>query len=282
MNNTVRAVESPELDDWLITAFNAARSGSGKLLDAYAELVKGRWDGPPPAVEAPARDSEREIRRILYEAFPDHPVHVGEGPAPGETADYFWRADPLDGARAFRRGSPFFSVSLSLVGRNQEGNHETVLGVVLAPVLMEMFWAVSGGGSFQCRQVPGIGLCEGPISVSDCGRCEEAAVRTGLPDGAPAQGQREASARVLGVAQSLTAEESSSLGLAYVAAGRAEGFFQAVPDPWGTAAGALLVTEAGGRVTGMAGGESHAGEGTGILATNSLLHRKLMELLGGG
>ncbi|MDR3153348.1 MAG: inositol monophosphatase [Deltaproteobacteria bacterium] len=269
-----------DLDDCLITAFNAARTGASKLLDACADLAKARWEGPPEDAGAPARDSEREIRRVLYEAFPDHPVFVGDGPSRQEAPELFWRAEPLDGAWAFLKGSPFFSVSLSLVGKGHDGDPSALLGVVLAPALMEMFWAVTGGGAFQWRQVPGVGRCEGPVSVSDCGRAEEAAARTSLgiagPEGLAAR------RRVLDAVCGLTAEDSSSLSLAYVATGRAECHFQAGSDPWALAAGALLVTGAGGKVTGLTGERYRPGEGGGILASNGLLHGKFSELLSGG
>ncbi|MDR1037229.1 MAG: hypothetical protein LBT40_11890 [Deltaproteobacteria bacterium] len=279
MTITESAVKALDLDDCLITAFNAARMGASRLLDAYADQVKGRWDGPVSSAEVPARDSEREIRKIIYEAFPDHEIYAGEGPPHGEYPEAFWRADPLDGAWSFGRGSPFFSISLSLVHKGSDGGYETLLGVVLAPVLMELFWAVAGGGAFQWRQVPGIGLCEGVISVSDCGRTEEAAVRTALAD--PGSGGHGPRARVQEAVRALAAEESVSLGLAYVAGGRAEAFFRPGGDPWAAAAGALLVSEAGGRVSAMDGGDYRPGGEDGILATNGLLHARLAGILGG-
>ncbi|MDR1081190.1 MAG: hypothetical protein LBQ79_09595 [Deltaproteobacteria bacterium] len=279
MGHTESAVAALDLDDCLITAFNAARLGSSRLLDAYADQVKGRWEGPAASADGPGRDSERAVRAILYESFPDHRVYVGEGPLPGEDPDIFWRADPLDGAWSFGHGSPFFSVSLSLVHKGASGSYETLLGVVLAPVLMELFWAVAGGGAFQWRQVPGIGLCEGPISVSDCGRVEDAAVRTGLMP--PGPRGRAPHVRVQKAVKALAAEESCSLALAYVAGGRAEGFFRTSGDPWGLAAGAILVSEAGGRVSAMDGGGYRPGADGGILATNGLLHGKLEEILAG-
>ncbi|MDR1314338.1 MAG: hypothetical protein LBQ12_11755 [Deltaproteobacteria bacterium] len=277
MARSENAVKALDMDDCLITAFNAARTGAGRLLDAYADHAKGRWEGRAPSSEGPGRDSERELRRTVYEAFPDHPIYVKGGPPPGEAPDLFWVADPLDGPWSFRRGSPFFAVSLALVGKGPSGGPETLLGVVLAPVLMELFWAISGGGAFQWRQVPGIGLCEGPISVSDCGRLESAAVRTGLA--APGPEGREPLKRVQDAAMALAAEESASLSLAYVAGGRAEGYFQGEGGLWSAAAGALLVSEAGGKVTGMNGDPYLPGEEGGILATNGILHGKLAEIL---
>jgi myo-inositol-1(or 4)-monophosphatase len=282
MGHTGTAERNVDLDDCLITAFNSARVASSRLLDAFAEQVRGRWDGPAPEADGFARSSEREIRKIIYEAFPEHPVYVGGGPAEGEDPELYWLATPLDGARSFRRGSPFFSVSLALMGRGAAGAPEPLLAGVQAPVLMEMYWAVQGEGSFQVRQVPGIGMCEGPVSVSDSGRAAEAAVLTGfIPDPPQAAESRAASRRMSESVMSLSAEESSSLGLAYVAAGRAEGFYLLHCDPWTLEAGALLVSEAGGKVTEPAGERRVPGGGGAILASNTILHWKLMEILAG-
>jgi fructose-1,6-bisphosphatase/inositol monophosphatase family enzyme len=268
-----------DIDDCMITAFNATRSGSSRLLDAFAALLNGRWDGPPSDGKGAYSDSEREIRRILYECYPEHPVYVGESPPAGDPPGLFWRADPLDGTGAFLRGSPFFAVSLSLLERSPEGEVSPLIGVTLAPALMEMFWAVKGAGAFLCRQVPGTGICEGPVSVSDCGRPESSSVKTGVSGGVR---DREGSSRILESVRAFSAEESVSLALAYVAGGRADAFFQKESDPWLTAAGALMVTEAGGRATRLDGSDFRPGEEGGILATNGLLHRTLSTLVNGG
>ncbi|MDR1039834.1 MAG: inositol monophosphatase [Deltaproteobacteria bacterium] len=282
MVSTQSAVKAPDLNDCLITAFNAARIASSRLLDAYMDQLKGHWEGPPGDPGGPMRDSEREIRRLLYEAFPDHQIYVGEGPERGKAPELFWMVDPLDGAWSFGRGSAFFAVSLSLIGKGPAGAHEPLLGVIMAPVLMEMFWSVAGEGAFQCRQVPGIGLSEGPVSVSDTGRPEEAYVRTALPGPGSGGGGKLAARRLQDSARAVAAEESVSLSLAYVAAGRADGFYLHDCGLWAPAAGAMLVSEAGGKVTGLSGDDYRPEDGGGLLASNGILHWKFLESVSEG
>ena len=149
-----------------------------------------------------------------------------------------------------------------------------------------MFWATRGGGAFHVQQVPGIGLTEGPIFVSDAGKPRGAVVKTALPGkGLMDDGEeRSFDASIRHMQEEVGAlgcEASASLNMAYVAAGRAEGYFESNLNPLSAAAGYLVVSEAGGKVSDYQGKPFGLTEPQDILASNRLLHDKFVEILGG-
>ncbi len=192
-----------------------------------------------------------------------------EGGARGGDARRLWIVDPLDGTVNFLHGIPFWCVSIGVVEAG-----ELVAGVVHAPALDETFSAARGKGCF---------LNGTPVKVADTAQLSDAVLASGfgyrldeLPDtnldNWAALTLASAGTRRLG---------SAALDLAYVACGRFDGFFELHLNPWDVAAGALLVTEAGGRVTDYRGSPALDAflHGRSILATNSRLHDALRSKL---
>lgn len=177
-----------------------------------------------------------------------------------------WIIDPIDGTTNFAHSLPFVATS---VGLWHEGR--VLLGVVNAPVLGECFWAVRGGGAFRDGE---------PLCVSDREPLEQAVVATGFPytisedvDTVLAR-LRKALVTTRGVRRC----GAAAIDLAFVASGRFDAFYEADLKPWDTAAGWLLVEEAGGRVTGF-DGAPYDFSNEGILASNGRVHEAMREVL---
>ncbi|MDX2284299.1 MAG: inositol monophosphatase family protein [Bacteroidia bacterium] len=182
------------------------------------------------------------------------------------TNEYVWVIDPIDGTSNFTHGVPHFCISLAL-----QAAGSTVLGYVYEPVSGRLFHAVLGGGAW---------LDGTPIRVSRRPMMAEGLIATGFPyqRHARLEAHLRAVDRVVHQAHGLRRMGSAALDLAYVAAGRYAGYFEYSLNPWDVAAGALLVTEAGGQVTDYRGGAAY-GSGAEIVATNGLIHAELLGLL---
>jgi myo-inositol-1(or 4)-monophosphatase len=180
-----------------------------------------------------------------------------------------WIIDPLDGTTNFAHGFPFVCTSVALFD-----GHEVVCGIVNAPLLGQCFTAGRGLGAF---------VNDTPLAVSGVARLEEALVATGFPY-AVRENMGEIMAdmeTVLATTQGIRRPGSAALDLAFVAAGRFDAFYEIGLNPWDVAAGWLLVTEAGGRVTTYRpDGPYHLGDFR-ILASNGTLHEPMRSLLAG-
>jgi myo-inositol-1(or 4)-monophosphatase len=224
--------------------------------------------------------AQKTIVSLIRQTFPDHGIlaeekmdsEVGEGakgrgPTPQETATYRWIIDPLDGTVNFAHGFPMFCVS---IGFEAEGVIE--YGVVYEPLRDELFEAVRGEGAWLNRSKR--------LQVSGVDRLNEALVATGFPydirERLPETLDRMG--RVLASSQGLRRAGSAALDLAYVAAGRMDAFFEENLKPWDTAAGILLVTEAGGAVSTFSG-EPYSIFSNNIASSNGVLHRDIVDLL---
>lgn len=212
------------------------------------------------------------IVRELTTAFPGYSVLSEENPRVVDWADPTptWVIDPLDGTSNFVRQIPIFGVSIGLVAAG-----EVHLGVIHDPLRGESFFAERGGGAFRRS---GRGRAK-RVQVSVLDDLADAAIGMGWPrDPALRQRVNDATARVGAACQTLRATGSAALGFAYVACGRFDGLYHLALQPWDVAAGALLVVEAGGRLTLPNGGEWRLGEGQ-VVASNGVLHSALVETL---
>jgi len=213
-------------------------------------------------VTAADREAEAFIMGRISQAHPDHAI-VAEESAPRATdATHRWIIDPLDGTTNFVHGYPFFAVSLAL-----EVEGELRVGVVHAPMMNETFRAERDGGAF----LNGVS-----IGVSRVSRLIDSLLATGFAYDRwerPRNNLREFGALTM-ASQGVRRGGAASLDLAYVAAGRLDGYWEMGLAPWDVAAGALLVEEAGGRVTDLGGGDRWR-DGSEILATNGPLHEPL-------
>jgi myo-inositol-1(or 4)-monophosphatase len=189
-----------------------------------------------------------------------------EGSAREAGSGWRWYVDPLDGTNNFARGYPMVAVSLAL-----QRDGDAVVGVVFDALRGESFWTELGAGAW----------CErGPLAVSAAATLSDALVATGFPydkhesavDNVANFGR--VAKRVMGIRRG----GSAALDLAYVAAGRLDGFWELKLSPWDTAAGVLLVAEAGGEVSRIDGTAYVPGD-VDLVATNGRIHNALRELL---
>jgi myo-inositol-1(or 4)-monophosphatase len=225
--------------------------------------------------------SQETIISFIHQTFPDHGILAeedldkGEGQVgaglpslydSGPPSTYRWIIDPLDGTVNFAHGFPLFCVSIAF-----EAAGVVEYGVVFDPLREELFEASRGGGAFLNRR---------PLKVSRVDRLERALVATGFPydirERLPETLARMG--RAMATSQGLRRAGSAALDLCYVAAGRLDGFFEENLKPWDTAAGMLLVAEAGGMVSTFAD-TPYSLSSKNILASNSLIHHDLVEIL---
>ncbi|MBO0739654.1 MAG: inositol monophosphatase, partial [Alphaproteobacteria bacterium] len=177
-----------------------------------------------------------------------------------------WIVDPLDGTTNFLHGIPHFAISIAL-----ERDREIVAGVVYEPIRDEMYWAEKGVGAY---------VNDRRLRVSARRHLGEAVIGTGMPFGPGAEPRvyMASLASVMAATAGIRRMGSAALDLAYVAAGRFDGFWEFGLQPWDIAAGILLVREAGGYVSDMAGGHDMMVSGD-VLAANDHLHLPLAALV---
>jgi myo-inositol-1(or 4)-monophosphatase len=212
------------------------------------------------------RWSEAVIIQTIREKFPHH-LFLSEETLQQETnGDYRWIIDPLDGTTNYIHGFPMFSVSIAL-----EYQNEMILGVVFDPLRDELFQAVKGRGSY---------LNNRRISVSDITLAENSLIATGFPF--RKKGMiglyLEAFRRIFEKVSDIRRAGSAAIDLAYIAAGRLEGFFELNLSPWDIAAGSLLIREAGGIVTDFDGGDKYLSTGN-IVAGNNEIHLDILKII---
>ncbi len=251
----------------MIRAADKASRGLKRDFGEVENLQVSR-KGPADFVSAADLKAERILREELRRARPDYGFLMEES---GETlgrdaAGRRWIVDPLDGTTNFLHGLPHFAISIALA----EGD-QLIAGIVYDPVKDDLFYAEKGIGAY---------LNDRRIRVSGRVRLDEALLATGIPF--MGCGGEEPFLWELDSAMRKTAGVrrwgAAALDLAYVAAGRFEGFWERGLAPWDVAAGILLVREAGGYVTAIDNSPVHL-EGRSILAANDRLHGRLVQLL---
>ncbi len=253
-----------------------------RILPESAAAKEVRHKGPTDLVTRADYEAERLITRRIRERFPDHRLLAEEGAARGDAtssgavgamgsgAAPRWLIDPVDGTANFAHGIPWFAISIAL---EERGTVQS--GVVAVPPLGEFFVGERGRGAYLIvgNAAPARLAVSG---VHDLGR---ALLATGLPP-EPTRSRHIASIPPLLVRSLEVRIMGAAAGhLAYVAAGRLDAFWEPNLNPWDVAAGILLVEEAGGRVTDLAGRPLRAIGGD-VLATNGALHAAMMELVG--
>jgi len=256
----------------LSVATRAAKKAGELLMEHLGRLRDVRYKSVRDPVSEADTASEALIADIIGRAFPsdgflgEEDVSGSSGRAGGSGRR--WVVDPLDGTVNYAHGYPCFCVSIAL---EQDG--EVVLGVVYDPVHRELYSAIRGGGAT---------LNGSPIQVSSTHRLIRSLVVTGFPyDAAMKPGRIFTDIKnMVKASQGVRRDGAAALDLCYIASGRFDGFWELRLKPWDTAAGMLIVREAGGRVTDFAGRPFEPGMQE-ILATNGLVHKEMMAVLGG-
>jgi len=276
MQNITSSTSSPasasrsEMSDLLLDAARDMAFEAGAILLRYfrsASLAVSYKKNTDMVTEADRESEEYLVSRISRE-FPEHAILAEEGGGREAGGGFLWIVDPLDGTNNFAHGLPFFCVSIGVYSMESK---RVVSAVVYNPFLDEMFTAVRDGGSF----------CNGePIRVSQLDDIGISLVATGFPyDKAesPDNNLREFN-RVVPRVQGIRRMGSAAIDLSYVACGRLDGFWEGKLKPWDTAAGSLIVEEAGGRVS-RYDGDPFDPWFPQILATNGRIHDSLSRIL---
>ncbi len=261
---------------------NAAQKASKRLLRDFNEVeqLQVSVKGPGDFVSQADLRAEATMREELGKARPGYGFLMEEsGMSGSDNWSWRWVVDPLDGTSNFLHGIPHWCISIALEKRLQDGSSEISAGMIYNPVNDEMFWAEKGGGAY---------LNERRLRVSARREFKDALLATGIPFAAVAGGRRLAFARTLGVLMPQVAGirrfGAAALDLAWVAAGRYDGYWELGLKPWDMAAGLLIVREAGGFVTDPAGAESvlHEAGPNDIVAANPHMHARLREVVAEG
>jgi len=266
----------------LKVALSAAEAGAEELMAGYGQKPRIRYKGVIDLVTEYDLRSEEVVRKIISRAYPEH-LLVGEeeGNTGFRQSPYKWYIDPLDGTTNFAHGHPFFAVSIGLMGPGDDGREAPLVGVINAPALGELYWGHAGGGAFRRQAIPGRGLRERPLGVTDTHKLRGAFLNTGFPyDIYERAGEiLHPFGRLVMAARTIRRAGAAALDIAYVAAGLADAFWETGLKPWDVAAGLLLLSEAGGRVSDYQGNPYVPGESRDILGSNGRLHDILIEYL---
>lgn len=253
------------MNEFLEVALEAAREAGDMLRGEFDRPKQISYKGEVDLVTESDKRSESLIVSKLRKHFPEHGIVAEEGSrATAATAKYCWHIDPLDGTTNFAHSYPCFAVSIGLV---EDG--EPIVGVVINPIANEEFTAVRDQGA---------NLGPKRIHVSSVETVATSLVSTGFPTHQRANNRNihyywEFTMRSHGVRR----DGSAALDLCSVACGRFDGFWEFGLNSWDTAAGILIVKEAGGMVTDMEGRPYRPGDRH-ILATNGRIHTEMREV----
>jgi myo-inositol-1(or 4)-monophosphatase len=259
------AVRSPIVNVMAAAALKAARALNRDF--GEVEQLQVSIKGPSDFVSTADLRAERTLKTELLRARPGYALLFEEGGATeGTDPHHRWIVDPLDGTTNFLHGIPHFAISIAL-----ERDGEIVAGIVYEPTRDEMFWAEKGIGAY---------LNDRRLRVSARRQLGEALIGTGFPFRGHGDHPSYVAtlARVMAATSGVRRLGAAALDLAYVAAGRYDGFWEFGLSPWDIAAGLLLVREAGGFVSDLAGGQSMMASGD-VLAANGHLHLPLAALI---
>ncbi len=252
------------MDPRLQEAAAIAREAGNLLRSHFGEPQEIEFKGAVHLVTAMDLKSEDLILARLQASYPDYGILTEEGQ--GKTAEPLWVVDPLDGTNNYAHGYPCFCVSIALADRGK-----LILGAIYDPLRDELFSAERGGGAKMNGS---------PIRVSQIPSLHEALLATGFPydKRESAENNLDHFARFALGTQGIRRGGAAALDLSYVAAGRLDGFWELKLSPWDVAAGALIVQEAGGRVTDFSDGDDIL-YGRETAASNGILHSTILATL---
>lgn len=256
------------MQKFLDIAAMAARSAGALQRERLWSDLNIEFKGEINLVTEVDKACEELIVAALRRVYPRHDILAEENRYESFGSDHKWVIDPLDGTTNYAHGFPWFCVSIAL-----EIGGEVKLGVIYHPMMDELFTVIKGEGAH---------LNSSPIHVSDRRPLRRSLLATGFPYDRTRDNENnfEHFFNFQFAARAIRRAGAAALDLAYVAAGRLDGYWECKLNPWDTAAGKLLVEEAGGRVTGY-GGEPYSIYDHRILASNGLIHEEMMGVLRG-
>jgi len=246
------------------TAIRAARAGATIVAAGFRSVTQAEMKGEVDPVTEVDRASEAAVVEIIRTAGPDDAILAEEGGSTDGITGRRWVIDPLDGTVNFIHGIPQVAVSVGL--EDDEGG---LVGVIVDPIRDEEFTAIRGHGAF---------LNGSPMHVSTRTSIGESIIATGFPYDRRDYGAAYSKVvgAVLGLARGVRRPGSAALDLAWVAAGRYDGYWEFSLSPWDVTAGILLVAEAGGMLTNSAGGPI---DHTDLVVTNGRIHEDLRRVV---
>jgi myo-inositol-1(or 4)-monophosphatase len=252
--------------DLLSVCETAARAGASELR-AWLGRFQARQKAPRDLVTDADLASERAVRGVIAAAFPEHGILGEEAPDAAQLElPYCWVVDPLDGTINYAHGFPCYAVSVAVAHRGT-----LLAGVVYDPERDECFTAAADGGAHLNGQT---------IAVSPVTLVEEAMVAISFPAIVTAEAPDvRAFLKVAPHCQAIRRTGSAALNLAYVASGRLDAHWAHQINPWDSAAGVLLVQEAGGTATASNGQHYNVAAGDYLAASTPELHRALRPLV---
>jgi len=254
-----------ELRDVAIAAAREAGTAIRAVSERGVREIVFKGEGKRDLVTEADKQSERIIIDAITGRFPDHRILAEEGTSTGGNGEYRWIVDPLDGTTNFAHRYPLYCVSIAV-----EHAGESIVGVVYAPYMDELFVAARGEGAT---------LNGAPIRASAVDALIGGLLCTGFPyrlDG-PTNNLSNWGNFVLRT-QATRRDGAAALDLCYVAAGRFDGFWELNLQPWDMAAGALMVREAGGTISDPYG-NAYRVDGNDIVASNGHLHAPMLDVL---
>jgi myo-inositol-1(or 4)-monophosphatase len=254
------------VSDILRITEDIARQAGAVLMSGYGNVRHVQQKGAIDLVTEFDKRSEELILSFIQKEFPDHAILAEESGHNEAVSEYQWVIDPLDGTTNFAHGIPIFSVSIGLLK-----NNAPILGVVYDPIRNETFSAEAGRGATLNNQ---------PIHVSSRTDLGQAVISTGFPYDLRTNPQNNFTQFVQFQlrTQSVRHLASAAIDCSWTAMGRLDGYWEFGVKPWDIGAGALIVREAGGRVTSTGGDENFLSTDS-ILASNGLLHEQMLRVL---
>lgn len=251
----------------LNTALTAAQAGGENIKKELDSSLDIDYKGRANMVTQVDRGTEEIIVSIVRSKFPEHKILAEETPPVEDNPSLFkWIIDPLDGTTNFVHGFPCFAISIAL-----EYDKEIIIGVVYDPVRKELFSAIKGQGSYINRT---------PIHVSRVEKISDSLLATGFPYELNDNFYKnmELFKKFYEKSQGIRRAGAAAVDLCYVACGRLDGFWEYDLNPWDVAAGSLIVSEAGGKLSNFNGCELSIYENQ-ILASNNHIHNEMLEVL---
>lgn len=263
-----------KLEEYLAVAVRGARLGAEILKTNFGKIrmQQAQSKGINDYVSRVDRESEEALRQFLTKSLPEAAFLGEEQGQQGKASKYRWIVDPLDGTTNYLQGFPVFGVSIALekVVSGQNWG-EIIVGVVVHPITGEIWSAVRGKGAQKDGH---------PIRIGKKKELSRALLATGFPFRAKDRLDdylktfRELFLRSIGIRRA----GAASLDLCWTAEGIFDAFWEHALSPWDIAAGALIVEEAGGKITGFEGKDDYLQSGD-VVAANSSLHSQMLEVI---